>query len=420
MRKASAFLLIALVACAEPDPLQARADKVCREMTAHIQAFLPVRLQRPVPVKIVDVDFIGRFAMELEEALVPEGLIDASARLAELLHQVPPGYDLRKKQIEMVKEAMAGLYDPGKDSFYLVRGKAHPGTPGFQTTVAHELIHAYRDVDHKYFEMTVAAVETDSDWSLAMSCLTEGDATFLAEGLAATFQTRGSPKQILDLIAARADIMVNADRPVPPELKEFPPALVEMVLGRYIVGLGFAAKVYAKGGLEGLEAAFRRPPRSTEQVLHPEKFLAKTPDEPTLLTGGDPTPVLGKGWKRTMTNTMGEFEIRVLFTPAIGKKAAHKAAAGWDGARFHFCEKEGETPFFGMVTTWDTETDAAEFREAWDAWAKHHGGRSASYPDKRDVAVAYGFPLGADIPRLGSALLDVQRRERRADDDPSK
>ena len=41
------------------------------------------------------------------------------------------------------------------------------------------------------------------------------------------------------------------------------------------------------------------PPKSTEQIMHPEKYLNKPRDNPLPVTMPDLTKTLGAGWKRT-------------------------------------------------------------------------------------------------------------------------
>ena len=51
-------------------------------------------------------------------------------------------------------------------------------------------------------------------------------------------------------------------------------------------------------------------PRSTEQVLHPEKYIGKDVDEPTVFAGGDPTKALGGGWQVRFESELFDAETR--------------------------------------------------------------------------------------------------------------
>jgi hypothetical protein len=212
----------------------------------------------------------------------------------------------------------------------------------------------------------------------------------------------------------------------------------EFFLDRYSIGMVFAARLFLDGGAEALSAAYDRPPRSTEQVMHPEKYLTRRPDEPTVFRGGDPTAALGQGWSLALANVMGEFEIRVHFTESLGRERAAAAAAGWDGMRYHFCEKKGTTSFFGALSTWDSEGDAQEFAAAWTDWAAGRDGGSRTTRESgqtrlvetdeglvavrrqgRDVLIADGLPPDR-VEAVMAALAAATRAERRAGARPGR
>ena len=78
---------------------------------------------------------------------------------------------------------------------------------------------------------------------------------------------------------------------------------------------------------EAVDDAYRNPPVSTEQILHPQKFRAE-PDHPTLVEFGDLEP--GEGWRELGQNVLGEFQIRVM----LRRQRGEVAAEGWDGDRY--------------------------------------------------------------------------------------
>ncbi|MHC4847779.1 MAG: hypothetical protein ACYTEG_04915, partial [Planctomycetota bacterium] len=166
----------------------------------------------------------------------------------------------------------------------------------------------------------------------------------------------------------------------------------EMLITRYFIGQAFAAHVYEQGGWPALDKAYDNPPVSTEQILHPEKYLGPKFDTPTRIEGGDPAAALGEGWKTVYANTMGEFLLRVHLTEFLGRKRATEVAAGWDGARYFICEKKGEPLFAAVISAWDTEQDALDFARAWAQWA---GGRDGVV-DRKVWRMKQGFRTGTD------------------------
>jgi hypothetical protein len=438
VRRIALLVVLAVVVAADEDELRKRTVAECARITKKLEAFLGPKFRGPVPVQVMTRDELGAFAREAFLRETPKDVIEAQQRLAERLHLVPKGYDIFEKQIEMLQVGALGLYDPQTDRFYLVKGSGSPGTGLFMVTVAHELVHAYRDVDKDYQARTVAAMREDADWGQAIRFLVEGDATLLGEAIGLATAMNKDPDWAMPAVKVKGadpEATMRVAR-ANPKLQEFPLVLRESLMGAYVYGLAFAVRVYEHGGLEALAAAYDRPPRSTEQALHPEKYLGPDVDEPTVFTGGDPTAALGEGWRLVLSDAVGELDVRILFFEVLGEKRAMHAAAGWDGARFFFCAKPDAPEFLGIVSTWDTEEDARQFADAWVAWASRRDGKrvapggvwaNATVRTReglvvvrftgRDVFVADGVPEER-VDAVMSALATARRAERAADASP--
>jgi hypothetical protein len=105
---------------------------------------------------------------------------------------------------------------------------------------------------------------------------------------------------------------------------DLPPFLQAQLLFPYTGGMAFVQELVrrARGRWTLVDLADRvRPPDSTEQVLHPEKYLRVEQPLPVSLRVD-----LGPGWRRTASGTWGEWATREL----VGEEAA----AGWGGDRY--------------------------------------------------------------------------------------
>ena len=116
-----------------------------------------------------------------------------------------------------------------------------------------------------------------------------------------------------------------------------------------------AATIYEKGGFALLNKSLLQPPRSTEQVLHPNKYLTSPTDEPILVelprTRGRDVDSEGR---------LGELLIRTLLAPVVGTPMAIKAAAGWGGDAYAVIYGDaGYTLIWKSL--WDTPEDMKEF-----------------------------------------------------------
>src|SRR5262249_19577542 len=111
-------------------------------------------------------------------------------------------------------------------------------------------------------------------------------------------------------------------------------------------------------GWAAIDEAYRNPPLSTEQILHPEKYASK-PDLPTVIDLGQLKP--GEGWKEVGRNVLGEMQLLVMLRKFGGKAVA----AGWDGDRYAVFEGPRKRLGLAWLSTWDSEDDAREFAQAY-------------------------------------------------------
>lgn len=115
---------------------------------------------------------------------------------------------------------------------------------------------------------------------------------------------------------------------------------------------------------DAAEKLLANPPASTEQILHPEKYVGSEKDLPTSVALPNLASLLGGSWKEHQRSNVGEFSIRTLFETWREWGTATSVAAGWDGDRYVYLENGND---YAMVwkTVWDTEKDASEFGDAF-------------------------------------------------------
>jgi hypothetical protein len=101
------------------------------------------------------------------------------------------------------------------------------------------------------------------------------------------------------------------------------------VIAPYVDGLEFVHYVRRKAGWQGVDAVWARPPSSTEQLLHPEKwFAAEKPETIPVPSASAAGPA-----KLIYHDIMGEQSVRLLFEEWMPSRSAKKDAAGWAGDR---------------------------------------------------------------------------------------
>jgi hypothetical protein len=135
---------------------------------------------------------------------------------------------------------------------------------------------------------------------------------------------------------------------------------MDNLLFPYVYGFDFVLYLKQHGGWEGVNRAYQDFPVSTEQVLHPEKYLDHR-DMPTLITL--PTlPETAHKWQEIEQNTLGEFNISILLDGYLTSADARTASAGWDGDRFALLKHaESQNVLLTWYTAWDSEQEAKDF-----------------------------------------------------------
>jgi hypothetical protein len=237
-----------------------------------------------------------------------------------------------------------------------------------QIVFVHEYTHALQD---QHFGLTMLedeALQSTPDRSLAAIALVEGDAT-------ATMQvytqqvTMQNPAVAFELLAEGA----LAGNLLLPE--DIPPVLVRELMFPYETGLDFVLALYRDGGWERINAAYDNLPQTTEQVLHPEKYLA---GEGALAV--DALDVaLGQGWNEIWNINLGEFYLGEHLRTQLSSFAAGQAATGWGGDRFQvYVNPETDDLVWTLKILWDTAEDAMEFAGAYAEFGAGKFGSAAS------------------------------------------
>jgi hypothetical protein len=152
----------------------------------------------------------------------------------------------------------------------------------------------------------------------------------------------------------------------------------EQLIAPYFDGRNLAAAIFEKGGFALLNQKLEAPPRSMEQVLHPEKYLERV-DEPAEVR----LPEADKG-KPSFDGTLGEFLVRVLLRGGPQAEKAGNAAAGWDGDRYAVLDAGNGSHHLVWRSVWDSEADAAEFHAAFKAYG------DARFPGEKNVLTLSG------------------------------
>lgn len=409
---------------AEPhdrEELQQLADEV-RQTLGTVR-----QLENPHPVSLV-VRTEAELRTYIMEKLDDMGddVIAAGERMMQMLQILPKDVVYRDLVTQLLGAQVAGYYEPEDQQFYILDTDIQNFDP---TVIAHELQHAAQD-RHWDLQRLMRPKWRHDDIQAARSALIEGDATLTMLAFGAEREVEALPKGYVAFVAE----MIGSGMD---ELRDTYPGYVLDSLGSsYSNGLRFADALYAAGGWKQVDAAFEKPPLSTEQVLYPERYLEM--DEPTLLSF-DLSPA--RYGERRDSNVLGMASMRYLFLDLLSGRlsdpAIEQATSLWDGDRMELWSRP-EGDLLVWLSVFDEERGAQDFFDllefAMPRWVvgvstcagSFHGGRCGVVADNQGLLIERWGDLvlmilaenhaakSVDAPWLLQAAEEVWSTHRRA------
>ena len=318
-----------------------------------------LEFRRRVPVTVESPGKLAKRLLGVLAEETDENELRRQGRAMELLGELPAGTDLPRLLNRVQAESVLGFYLPGrppKGGLYVRSSRGLD--PYAKIILAHELTHAVTD---QRFDLTradrLAAATAREDELAAYSGLVEGDATLTMQRYLAE---RLTP-------AEQADAGLVASTQRTPERDAAPAVIRQSMLFPYEQGLRFVRALYAQGGWDAVNDAYRDPPTSTEQLLHPERYLGAR-DQPQKVELADLSGRLGGGWRPAAELSFGELDARLLLQGELAVATAEAAAEGWDGGRLRTFQR-GTGAALALRTVWDSGAEAAQFCGAMRGWA---------------------------------------------------
>jgi hypothetical protein len=301
-------------------------------------------------------------------------------RLYAALGLIPSGFDLRSGLLDILTAQIDGIYEPGEKRLYLI-SSATELSGRDKIILAHELAHAIQD-QHFNLQQLLPEAPDNADRSAAIQALVEGDALLTQLRWGRQFLT---PEEKLSLADDGSDVAGSLASP---------PLVVRTALSfPYTDGAAFVHLLLDRGGYEVVNQAFQEPPQSTEQILHPAKYVAREGARRVLMP--DLASALAGSWRTVRTNVLGELGIRVLLEQFSDPEAAAVGAEGWGGDVYAVLEDSDGRVTVAINSLWDTESDAAEFYNAFLATVPRRFGSAAVRARDEPSLVRWATPQGA-------------------------
>jgi hypothetical protein len=306
-----------------------------------------LRFREPVDVELAgEGEFQERLLVDFDEDA--DDLRQTEVFL-EGLGMVEPDVDLVEAMRSLLGGGVVGFYDP-ESAELVVRGAAL--TPYVRTTIAHELVHA---LDDQHFGLDRDEYDdADDEVSFGFTSITEGNARRIEQAYLQSLSDAEQEQANEEELALGGGIDTSA----------IPNVLIDLIGAPYTLGERLVGEIVADGGNEGLASAFADPPRTSEQVLAPQRYLAR---EPAIAVPGPQVDgeVVDEG-------TVGQLMVVLVLADAMDVDAAAAAASGWGGDR-GVAWRDGSRSCVTATFVGDDADETTEMREAFEQWVGESG-----------------------------------------------
>ena len=312
-----------------------------------VESIRKLDYKKQVTYASVDSHELVVFLNERLDEDLPQEKLDNEFAAYKILGLGEEIEDIRQVLIDLYTEQVAAFYDQ-KTRQLVTRSDLGVLDSFNDIILVHELTHALQD-QHFNLDKLLKQVKNNNDREMALISLVEGDASLVQTRYMYTLR-KWKANDFWSLFAFEQEKLFNA-----------PYFLRENLMFPYTKGVKFATHLFESQSWDGLNRAYRHPPESTEQIMHPEKYSPKR-DDPRNIKIPNLRRTLGKGWSLKSQNNLGELNTYILLRKYIGAMRAKKPSRGWGGDWYNYYRR-ADSDQWALVwdTLWDSPNDAEEF-----------------------------------------------------------
>jgi hypothetical protein len=330
---------------AAPDPA---TSAVVAELEAFVESARGLPFLEPVDVRVVGDSAFRRALAGGDSTSAADAEIEAGVLRA--LGLIEPGDDVRQADV-LDADTVDGFYDTDTKELYVRGGKL---TPFVRQVLVHELTHA---LDDQHFDLDPDLA--DDEASLAFDALVEGDAVVIENRYVDSL----SPAERREA-AAEEDAAFGSAGSQPDNTPE---VFLELGDFPYVDGPEMVAALVDAGGQARVDAAFRSPPSTSAEVLHPRRYLGGR--------GRADVPPVASDGRVVDDGVLGELVLRLVLAESTTDEQAARAAEGWAGDEY-VAWRTGKRMCVRATVVLDDAAEAAEFGAGLRVWAGEHPGAS--------------------------------------------
>jgi len=396
------FALLALFWIAAAGARQnPQAKQLCgeaNEIAHELTEISGMPLHHKVPCDFISKANINEFLKKRVKDVAKPDEIRAEELTLKKFGLVPQDFDLAKNTVDLLTEQAAAFYDYDKKKLFITETTPSESQ---EPVLAHELSHALADQNYNLGKFIRQGRQSD-DGSTARLAVMEGQATWLmAEYLARkNGQSLKDSPGLVQMMSNPSD--ASGQFPV---YENAPLYLRQSLVFPYTKGMLFQNAVFLRDGQYSFAEVFQKPPLSTQQILHPEKyFQGVKPTDPDL-----PDPHLPHGYKGLVSGSLGELEHHILLEQYSGAATAAEIAPHWRGSNFELSEnKKAARVVLLYSAEWDSDQIAQRYFTAYRGVLAKKWKKLTVTSESADAVDGVGDDGRFELRRKGAIVTSVE------------
>ena len=347
-----------LSACWRPRPRRSSRKigaRYFREIDRSLQELTGIsglKAKKRIHYDLITRDKVNEFLKDrVKESVKPEES-RAEEMTLKKLGFVPADFNLEKSTVDLLTEQAAAFYDYHKKKLFLTdwapsanagvgagaRAGARPGRSEFPSGA----IHQRRRQERRQ--------RTGADGG-------DGRAGDLADDRSAGAEGEASRSPAIRAARCHERRLRHGSSQFP-VFNSVPLYLRETLIFPYTEGARFQNAVYAKMGKAAFAEVFRRPPETTQQILHPAKYF----DHVEPATPAFPEGRAGQRLQGPVRGNAGRARSLHLMRQYGTREQADSISPHWKGGRYWLIENKSKSRvILRYVSEWDSPEVAQDF-----------------------------------------------------------
>lgn len=296
-----------------------------------------------ISIKYMEKDRMTRYLSRVAEK---EYASDMAAKDAAFLYLM--GFSDKPLELKQARSKIivnnAGVYYNEKTGELVALPKFRKPNMMNAVTLVHEMRLALVD---QHFDISgiLGAHSLFDDRGLARLAAIKGDSTFVMVVF------NGFSPEVMASTFSSESLLSMSPLGTTAQLHKAPDVVQQQFVMPHVHGLRFMAGVFKKKKWKGILRVLNEPPNSSEQILHPEKYLKLEEPEEIEIT------FKPEGYNLYHSGVIGEFYLGVM----LGKHKSYQSPPlGWGGDAFQIYRKD-KNYFMIWKSSWDDDRFSGNF-----------------------------------------------------------